>query len=49
MHTRQHAKQLLLRGLDQPHGEWLLPATRHNLRKLHGHVGVTGPASIAAR
>jgi transposase len=47
MHTLQSAKQLLLRGLDQARGEWLLLATCHNLRKLHGHIGVTGLAGLA--
>ncbi|MFZ1177201.1 MAG: transposase, partial [Mycobacterium sp.] len=47
MHTLQNAKQLLLRGLDQARGEWLLLATCHNLRKLHRHVGVTGLAALA--
>ena len=47
MQTLQNAKQLLLRGLDQARGEWLLLATCHNLRKLHGHVGVTGLAALA--
>lgn len=42
MATLQNAKHLLLRGLDQAKGEWLLLAACHNLRKLHGHVGVTG-------
>ena len=42
MHTLQNAKQLLLRGLDQARGEWLLLATCHNM---HGHVGVTGLAA----
>ena len=39
MSTLQNAKQLLLRGLDQARGEWLLLATCHNLRTLHGVVG----------
>ena len=47
MQTLQNAKQLLLRGLDQARGEWLLLATCHNLRKLHGQVGVTGLAALA--
>lgn len=42
MATLQNAKQLLLRGLDGARGEWLLLAACHNLRKLHGHVGVAG-------
>jgi transposase len=48
MHTLQNAKQLLLRGLDQARGEWLLLATCHNLRKLHGRIGATGLADLAA-
>jgi hypothetical protein len=46
MHTLQNAEQLLLRGLDQARGEWLLQATCHTLRTLHGHVGVTGLAAL---
>jgi transposase len=42
MSTLQNAKHLLLRGFDQARGEWLLLAACHNLRKLHGHIGVTG-------
>ena len=48
MSTLQNAKQLLLRGLDQARGEWLLLAACHNLRKLHGEVGVHGLAALAA-
>lgn len=48
MSTLQNAKQLLLRGLDQARGEWLLLAACHNLRKLHGVVGVNGLAALAA-
>ena len=48
MSTLQNAKHLLLRGLDQARGEWLLLATCHNLRKLHGVVGVNGLAALAA-
>ena len=48
MHTLQNAKQLLLRGLDQARGEWLLLATCHNLRKPHGRIGATGLAGLAA-
>lgn len=43
--TLQGAKQLLLRGLDGAQGEWLLLAACHNLRKLHGHIGVAGLAA----
>ena len=46
MATLQNAKHLLLRGLDQARGEWLLLAACHNLRKLHGHIGVTGLAAL---
>ncbi|MDN5933194.1 MAG: IS1182 family transposase [Pseudonocardia sp.] len=42
MATLQNAKHLLLRGIDGARAEWLLLAACHNLRKLHGHVGVTG-------
>ncbi|WP_422334563.1 IS1182 family transposase [Rhodococcus sp. (in: high G+C Gram-positive bacteria)] len=48
MSTLQNAKHLLLRGLDQARGEWLLLAACHNLRKLHGVVGVHGLAALAA-
>ena len=47
MSTLQNAKHLLLRGLDQARGEWLLLAACHNLRKLHGHIGVNGLAGLA--
>ena len=47
MSTLQNAKHLLLHGLNQARGEWLLLATCHNLRKLHGFVGVTGLAALA--
>jgi transposase len=48
MSTLQNAKHLLLRGLEQARGEWLLLAACHNLRKLHGHIGVTGLAALPA-
>lgn len=48
MSTLQNAKQLLLRGFDQARGEWLLLTACHNLRKLHGHIGVTGLAALPA-
>jgi transposase len=48
MATLQNAKHLLLRGLDQARGEWLLLAACHNLRKLHGHIGITGLAALPA-
>ena len=48
MATLQNAKQLRLRGLDQARGEWLLLAACHNLRKLHGHIGITGLAALPA-
>jgi hypothetical protein len=35
-------KHVLLRGLDNAREEWNLLATCHNLRKLHGHLGVAG-------
>lgn len=47
MSTLQNAKQLLLRGHQQARDEWLLLAACHNLRKLHGHVGVNGLAALA--
>lgn len=48
MSTLQNAKHLLLRGFEQARGEWLLLAACHNLRKLHGHIGVTGLAALQA-
>lgn len=47
MATLQNAKQLLLRGLNQARGEWLLLAACHNLRKLHGHIGTDGLGNLA--
>ena len=47
MHTRQNAKQLLLRGLEQAKGEWLLLAACHNLRKLHSNLGADGLTGLA--
>lgn len=48
MSTLQNGKQLLLRGLDAARGEWLLLAACHNLRKLHGKIGIDGLAGLAA-
>jgi transposase len=48
MSTLQNVKHLLLRGFDQARGEWLLLAACHNLRKLHGHIGVSGLAALPA-
>ena len=39
-------KHVLLRGLDNAGGEWKLLAACHNLRKLHGHLGVAGLGSL---
>lgn len=47
MATLQNGKQVLLRGLDQARGEWLLLAACHNLRKLHGTIGADGLAGLA--
>ncbi len=47
MQTLQNSKQLLLRGLDGARGEWLLLAACHNLRKLHGTIGIDGLAGLA--
>lgn len=41
-------KNVLLRGLDQARGEWLLLAACHNLRKLHGHIGINGLKGLQA-
>lgn len=46
MHTCQNAKHLLLRGLEQAKGEWLMLSACHNLRKLHNHVGIDGLAAL---
>ena len=48
MSTLQNAKHLLLRGLEQARGEWLLLAACHNIRKLHGHIGLTGLSALPA-
>jgi hypothetical protein len=40
--TLQNAKQLLLRGKQQARQEWLLLAACHNLRRLHGKIGISG-------
>ena len=48
MHTLQNAKHPLLRRLDGARGEWQLLAACHNLRKLRGHIGVSGLASHVA-
>ena len=48
MATLQNAKQILLRGRDQARGEWLLLAACHNLRKLHGLIGLQGLQKLAA-
>jgi hypothetical protein len=45
IHTLQ-GKYVLLRGLDNARQEWNLLATCHNLRKLHGHLGVAGLGGI---
>ena len=39
-------KHVLLRGLANARSEWELLATCHNIRKLHGHLGVTGLGSL---
>ena len=41
IHTLQ-GKSVLLRGLDNARQEWHLLAACHNLRKLHGHLGIAG-------
>jgi transposase len=47
MATLQDAKRLLLRGIDGARGEWLLLAATHNIRKLHGRIGVNGLSALA--
>jgi len=46
MSTVQNAKHLLLQGLDQARGEWLLLAACHNQR--HSALGYRTPAEYAA-
>lgn len=48
MSTLQNTKHLLQRGFEQARAEWLLLAACHNLRKLHGHIGVTGLTALPA-
>ncbi len=48
MSTIQNGKHLLLRGLEQARGEWLLLAACHNLRKLHNHIGIDGLQHLTA-
>ena len=43
IHTLQNAKHLLLRGLDEAKGEWLLLSACH---KLHNHIGIDGLAAL---
>lgn len=45
IHTLQ-GKHVLLRGMDNARQEWNLLAACHNLRKLHGHIGITGLGSL---
>lgn len=49
MSTLQNAKHLLLRGFEQARAEWLLLAACHNLRKLHGHIGIAGLSALPAQ
>ncbi len=46
MSILQNAKQLLLRGHDAARNEWLLLAACHDLRKLHGKIGVAGLGAL---
>ena len=39
-------KHVLLRGLDNARSEWSLLTACHNLRKLHGHLGVAGLGTL---
>jgi len=48
MSTVQNAKHLLLQGLDQARGEWLLLAACHNQRHRHSALGYRTPAEYAA-
>ncbi len=47
MSILQNAKRLLLRGHDAARDEWLLLAACHNVRKLHGKIGVNGLGALA--
>ena len=47
MSTLQGAKQLLLRGQAAARNEWLLLSACHNIRKLHGNIGLNGLADLA--
>ena len=47
MSILQNAKQLLLRGHQAARDEWLLLAACHDLRKLHGKIGVSGLGTLA--
>ncbi len=47
MSVLQNAKQLLLRGHDAARNEWLLLAACHDIRKLHGKIGVSGLGALA--
>ncbi len=47
MSILQNARQLLLRGRQAARDEWLLLAACHDLRKLHGKIGVTGLGALA--
>jgi transposase len=47
MSILQNGKRLLLRGREAARDEWLLLAACHDLRKLHGKIGVTGLGALA--
>jgi hypothetical protein len=49
MSTVQNAKHLLLQGLDQARGEWLLLAACHNQRHRHSALGYRTRAEYARR
>lgn len=46
MSILQNGKQLLLRGREAARDEWLLLAACHDLRKLHGKIGVNGLGAL---
>ncbi len=46
MSILQNAKRLLLRGREAARDEWLLLAACHDLRKLHGKIGVSGLGTL---
>jgi hypothetical protein len=46
MSILQNGKRLLLRSRQAARDEWLLLAACHDLRKLHGKIGVSGLGTL---